>query len=172
MNGGNRLSCQLVIEAIMLAVHDRLFSPEKPVEYIVPYTTIEELYEVIDLEEHIITTQHDDTFVKARIAELIDYFEGSFNRKKLERALSNPWKKSPPILIGENVKLTVIYAIENEEYGEQFDPIETELILTSIREHIPLLTDQLDLQEKIIAAKIPIQVYDIENFDDALETNK
>lgn len=165
------MSCQFVIEAIMLAVHDRLFSPKNPVEYIVPYTTIEELYEVIDLKEHIVTTQHDDSLVKNKISQLITYFEGSFNRKKLERALSKPWKKSPPILIGENVKLTVIYAFENEEYGDHFDPIETELILTSLRERIPLLTDQLDLQEKIKHAHIPILIYDIEDFEYALETN-
>ncbi|MGV2644703.1 ADP-heptose synthase, partial [Clostridium perfringens] len=34
-----------VTEAVMLAIYGQLLVPPKPVEYIIPYTTILELYE-------------------------------------------------------------------------------------------------------------------------------
>ncbi len=163
------MSHRFVIEAIMLAVHGRLLTPDDPVEYIIPYTTIEELYEVIDLEEQILSNHEEDTEVKRKIGDLIAYFEESFNKKKLERALMRPWKKSPPILIGEKVIITVIYALENEEFGESFDPIETELILTAQKEDIPLLTDQIEFLNKIDLHHMHVYAYDIEEFDHAIE---
>src|SRR5690606_5370124 len=104
-----------------------------------------------------------------KITELIAFFEDPFNKKKLEKALISPWKKSSPMLVNEHVTFSVIYAVENAQYGELLDPVETELILTSIREQIPLLTDQFEFIDKLIEGEIPVQAYDIEDFEFAVE---
>ncbi|MBP1991242.1 ADP-heptose synthase [Paenibacillus eucommiae] len=158
-----------VMEAVMLAIHGQLLKPGYPVEYILPYTSIMELYEMKDGLEPIMPTEDDDVHVKKKIGELIAYFEDSFNRKKIEKALQMAWRKSPPLPVDEDVTITVLYAVENAEYGEEFDPIETELILAAIREKSPLLTDQLDFMEKLIEAQIPIEIYDVEDFEFAVE---
>lgn len=54
-------------------------------------------------------------------------------------------------------------------YGETFDPIETELLLSSQREKVPILTDQFELIQRIIEGGVPVQVYDIDDFDFAME---
>jgi len=91
------------------------------------------------------------------------------NKKKIERSLAVPWRISPPLPISDYVTFTVINAHDTAPYGELFDPVETELILTASRESIPLLTDQFDMQDKLIEAQIPIQVYDVEDFEFAVE---
>jgi hypothetical protein len=163
------MSQSFVMEAMMLAVHGQLLLPEHPVEYVIPYTTIQELYELKDMDEPIMGDPEDDAHVKLMIGELIGFFEDPFNSKKLERALQMPWRKSPPLPINDDVTLTIINAIEQSEYGEGLDPIETELVLTAIREKIPLLTDQLEFLETIVNAAIPIKVYDIEDFEFAVD---
>jgi hypothetical protein len=50
-----------------------------------------------------------------------------------------------------------------------FDPIETEQILTAMKYQVPLLTDQFELQDRIIEAEVPVQVFDIEDFEYAVE---
>jgi hypothetical protein len=163
------MSRSFIIEAVMLAVHGQLLAPESSVQYIVPYTTIMELYEMQEGSEAIMPTPEDDAHVKKKIGELIAFFEESFNKKKLEKALKMAWRKSPPLPIDQHVTLTVIYAVENAEYGEGFDPIETVLMLTAIREMSPLLTDQLDFMDKIIEAQIPVEVIDVEDFEFVVE---
>jgi hypothetical protein len=163
------MSRSLIIEAVMLAVHGELWAPEGSVEYIIPYTTIMELYEMQEGSEAIMPTPEDDAHVKKKITELIAFFEDSFNKKKIEKALQMAWRKSPPLPINDQVKLTIIYAVENAEYGEGFDPIETVLMLTAIREKSPLLTDQLDFMDKIIESQIPVEVIDVEDFEFAVE---
>jgi hypothetical protein len=163
------MSRNFIIEAVMLAVHGQLLTPESPVEYIIPYTTIMELYEMREGSESIMPTPEDDAHVKRKIGELIGYFEDPFNKKKIEKALQMAWRKSPPLPVNEYVSFTIIYAVENEEYGEGFDPIETELILTAIKEKAPLLTDQLDFIDKLIDAQVPIEAYDVEDFEFAVE---
>lgn len=54
-------------------------------------------------------------------------------------------------------------------YGETFDPIETELLLSSQREKVPILTDQFELIQRIIEGGVPVQVYDIDDFDFAMD---
>jgi hypothetical protein len=157
------------MEAVMLAVHGQLLAPESPVEYIIPYTTILELYEMKAGEESIMPSPEDDAHVKNKIGELIAYFEDSFNKKKIEKALQMVWRKSPPLPINEHVSFKIINAVENEEYGDVFDPIETELILAAIKEKAPLLTDQLDFLDKLIDAQVPIEVIDVADFEFAIE---
>lgn len=153
----------------MLAVHGQLMLPGQPVTYIIPYTSIQELYELQAGSEPIMLEEEDDGFVKQMIGELIEFFEESFNKKKIEKALAAPWRKSPPLPINEHVTLMIVLAIDTEVYGEQFDPIETELILTSMKEQAPILTDQFDLIERLIQAEIPVQAFDVEDFEFAVE---
>lgn len=160
---------RFVIESVMVAIYGQLLVPSRSVEYIIPYSTIMELYEMKDCKEPVMPQPDDDHHVKKIIGDLIAFFEDPFNKKKVERALQSPWRKSPPLPINDQVTFTIIYAVENEQYGERFDPIETELILTSLREHIPLLTDQFELQDKIIESEVPIQVIDVDDFEFAVE---
>lgn len=163
------MSKTFIIEAVMLAVHGQLMLPGQPVTYIIPYTSIQELYELQAGSEPIMLEEEDDGFVKQMIGELIEFFEESFNKKKIEKALAAPWRKSPPLPINEHVTLMIVLAIDTEVYGEQFDPIETELILTSMKEQAPILTDQFDLIERLIQAEIPVQAFDVEDFEFAVE---
>lgn len=163
------MSKTFIIEAVMLAVHGQLMLPGQPVTYVIPYTSIQELYELQAGSEPIMLEEEDDGFVKQMIGELIAFFEESFNKKKIEKALTVPWRKSAPLPINEHVTLMVVFAIDNEAYGEQFDPIETELILTAIKEQAALLTDQFDFIERLIGAEIPVQAFDVEDFEFAVE---
>lgn len=163
------MSRQFVTEAVMMAIYGQLLVPQSPVEYIVPYTTVMELYELRDSEEPLMNRADDDLHVKLKIRELIAYFEEPLNSKKINRCLSVPWAKSSGILLGRQAQITIINSIDNAAYGELFDPIETELLLTSQREKVPILTDQFELIQRIIEGGIPVQVYDIDDFDFAME---
>ncbi|WP_068785947.1 ADP-heptose synthase [Paenibacillus phocaensis] len=165
------MSRRFVIEAVMVAIYGELLVPGAPVEYIVPYTTVMELYEFQNSPEPLMNDPVDDMHVKQKISKLIAYLEEPLNRKKLERALTVPWSKSPSILFGEHVTWTVVNAVDNEQYGEFLDPIETEIVLTAQRENVPILTDQLELIRRIIEAEVPVQVYDIGDFEYAMEDN-
>lgn len=158
-----------VTEAVMLAIYGQLLVPRRPVEYILPYSTVLELYDLTASKDPIMNQAEEDYYVKQKIKELIQFFEEPFNRKKIERALTVPWKKSPTLLVNEHVSLVVVNAIENAEYGEHFDPIETDLILTAIRSQSPILTDQIPFVERVIEAEIPVQLFDIDDFEFALE---
>ncbi|WNS46854.1 ADP-heptose synthase [Paenibacillus sp. MMS20-IR301] len=160
---------KFVTEAVMIAIYGQLLVPRSPVEYIVPYTTIMELYELRDSDEPVMSHPDDDRQVKLRIRELISYFEEPLNSKKINRALNVPWAKSPAILLGGQAQLTIINSIDNASYGESFDPIETELLLTSQREKVPVLTDQFELIQRIIEGSVPVQVFDIDDFEFAME---
>lgn len=163
------MSRRFVIEAVMVAIYGELMVPSAPVEYIVPYKTVMELYEFQNSKDPLMADPMDNLHVNKKITELISYLEQPLNRKKLERAFSVPWSKSPSILLGEKVSLTVVNSFDNEQYGEFLDPIETEMVLISQRENTPILTDQLELIQRIIEAEIPIQVFDIGDFEYALE---
>ncbi|ANA83073.1 hypothetical protein PVOR_22149 [Paenibacillus vortex V453] len=158
-----------VTEAVMLAIYGQLLIPSKPVEYIIPYTTILELYELHTTDEHLMNSSADDQHVKIKIGELISYFEEPLNKKKIERALQVPWAKSPSIPVGETTRVSVMNTMDTAPYGESFDPIETELLLASQRAEAPILTDQYELIQRIVDSALPVQVYDIDDFDFALE---
>lgn len=160
---------QFVTEAVMMAIYGQLLNPRSPVEYIVPYTTIMELYELRDSKEPVMSQADDDKHVRLRIRELIDYFEEPLNAKKINRCLNIPWAKSSGILLGGQAQLTIINSVDNASYGEAFDPIETELLLASQREKVPILTDQFELIQRIIEGGVPVQVYDIDDFEFAME---
>jgi hypothetical protein len=160
-----------VIEAVMAAIYGELMVPNRPVEYLLPYSTVMELYDIRDGGEPVMPEPADDAHVKAKVGEMIVYFEESLNRKKIERALGTPWRLSPPLLVNENVSFVIVNSVENAQYGETFDPVETELILTSLREQVPIITDQLDFMDRVIDAEVPVQLFDIEDFDYALDAD-
>ncbi|MDO7905732.1 ADP-heptose synthase [Paenibacillus sp. JX-17] len=163
------MSRQFVIEAVMVAIYGQLLVPPEPVEYIVPYTTILELYEFQASPDPLMDNEADDSYVKRRITELLAYLEEPLNQKRLRKALQVPWAKSRPILFSENTFFTIINAVDSAPYGEKFDPIETELLLTAQREKLPLLTDQFELIQRILIESVPVQVYDIDDFHFAME---
>lgn len=160
---------RFVIEAVMLASYGQLLLPNRPVEYVVPYSTIMELYEMRDSSEPIMTTSEDERHVRNKMIELIDFLEEPLNRKKIEKAIAVPWRSSSPLLISDLVSMTVVHAIDNAQYGEMFDPIETEMVLIALKQQIPLLTDQFELQDRLIEHEIPVQIYDVEDFEFAME---
>ncbi|MFK7695929.1 ADP-heptose synthase [Paenibacillus sp. HJGM_3] len=160
---------RFVIEAVMLASYGELMQPSVPVEYVIPYSTIMELYEMRDSAEPVMVQPEDDAHVRGKIQELIAFFETPFNKIKLERALLAPWRMSPSLLVNDSVQIAVMYAVDSAQYGELFDPIETEIIMTSIREKVPVLTDQIEFMDKIINSDIPVQVFDVDDFEFALD---
>lgn len=160
---------RFVIEAVMVATYGHLLVPSRPVDYVLPYSSIAELYDMRDSTDPVMDDPEDDGHVKNKIKELILFFEDSLNRKKIEKALQVPWRESSALLLNENIQFTVVHAVDNAQYGERFDPIETELLLTSMRLQVPLLSDQFEFQDKLIEAEIPVQVYDIEDFEFAVE---
>lgn len=162
---------RFVIEAVMAAIYGELAVPNRPVEYILPYSTVMELYEMRDNGEPVMPDARDDAHVKQKINEMIAFFEEPLNRKKIERAFGAPWRTSPPLLVNDKVSFVIINSVENAQYGETFDPIETELILSSLREQVPILTDQVDFLERVIDVEVPVQVFDIEDFEFALEAD-
>ncbi len=153
----------------MIAIYGQLLLPKRPVEYRIPYSTIMELYDMKDSPEPVMPDPDDDRHVKSKIGEMIAYFEDPFNKKKLERALMAPWKESPPLPINENVTMIVVNAVENMQYGEMLDPIETELVLASLRLQCPVLTDHIEFQDKVVQNSIPVQVFDIDDYEYAVE---
>lgn len=160
---------RFVIEAVMVATYGQLLVPSRPVDFVLPYSTIMELYDMKDGPEPVMDDPEDDKHVKGKIQELIAFFEDPFNRKKIERALQMPWRESSPLLLNDLVQFTVVYAVDNAQYGEYFDPIETELLLTSMKLSVPLLSDQFEFQDKLLEAEVPVQVYDIEDYEFAVE---
>lgn len=163
------MSRQFVTEAVMVAIYGQMLAPAAAVEYVVPYTTILELYEFHSSDEPLMDNPTEDQHVREKVAELIAYLEEPLNKKRINRALQMPWSKSLPILFNNSVAITIINGVDNALYGEYFDPIETELLLTAQRENMPILTDQTDWIERIVEASVPVQVYDIEDFDFAVE---
>lgn len=69
------MSRRFVIEAVMVAIYGELMVPSAPVEYIVPYTTIMELYEFHNSPETLMSDSADELHVKNKISELIAYLE-------------------------------------------------------------------------------------------------
>ncbi|WP_424768918.1 ADP-heptose synthase [Paenibacillus sp. sgz302251] len=160
---------RFVIEAVMVATYGHLLVPSRPIDYVVPYSSIAELYEMRDGADPVMDDPDDDGHVKTKINELIAFFEDSLNRKKITKAMQVPWRESSPLLLNEKIQFTVVHAIDNAHYGEMFDPIETELLLTGLKLGVPLLSDQFEFQDKLIEAEVPVQVYDIEDFEFAVE---
>lgn len=159
---------QFVIEAIMLAIYGELMAPAEPVEYLIPVSTIYELDEFYHSPEPIMPDQADDKHVRNIMREMIQFFSDPFNRKRLEKSLIAPWS-SITFPFQNGVTLRVVKVDDNAMWGELFDPVETQLLLTAMRFDLPLITDQTDWQDRILEYVVPVQFYDIDDFEFALE---
>ncbi|WP_054024694.1 hypothetical protein [Bacillus sp. FJAT-28004] len=160
---------RFVIEAVMVATYGHLLVPSRPIDFVVPYSSIAELYDMRDGVEPVMDDPDDDGHVKSKINELIAFFEDALNSKKIEKAMQVPWRESSPLILNDTIHFTVVHAVDNAYYGEMFDPIETELLLTGLKLKVPLLSDQFEFQDKLIEAEVPVQIYDIEDFEFAVE---
>ncbi|WP_400164824.1 ADP-heptose synthase [Brevibacillus sp. TJ4] len=159
---------QFVIEAIMLAIYGELMAPSQPVEYLIPVTTIYELDEFLASPEPIMPLSSDEKHVRQIMREMSDFFSDPFNRKRMEKGLIAPWAKVP-FAFPNGVTLTIVNSEDNAMWGELFDPVETQLLLAAMRFEVPLLTDQPDFQDRILEYVVPIQFYDVEDFEFAME---
>jgi len=159
---------QFVIEAIMLAIYGELMAPSQPVEYLIPASTIYELDEFLNSPEPIMPSPSDDQHVRKIMKEMSQFFSDPFNRKRMEKGLIAPWAQVS-FAFPNGVTLIVINGEDNAMWGELFDPVETQLLLTSMRFEVPLLTDQPDFEDRILEYVIPVQFYDIDDFEFALE---
>lgn len=156
----------------MIAVYGQLLVPSRSVEYLLPYSSISELYELADSDYSIMLDDGYEKDVQRKIKEMIRYFEDPFNKKKIQRALQQPWKKSSFLYHTSDVTFTIVNAIDQAQYGDDMDPIETELVMTALREDAPILTDQTDFIHRLLDVEASVQVIDIEDFDYALEDLK
>jgi hypothetical protein len=165
------LTSRFVVEAVMIAAYGALINHKEAVDFVIPYSSLSELYELDQSKEPIMDDQIEEKFVREYIKELIAFFESPMNSKKVQKSLIMPWASSAPILLDEhtNVQFTIVHAMDNAQYGELFDPVETEMILTAMRQQIPILSDQLDFIARLIEADVPVKVYDVEDFEFALE---
>jgi hypothetical protein len=161
-----------VLEPVLFAIFGELLYPNEPLEYLIPYSTVMELYELLETDQ-IVTDPLQNTLVKQNVRGLIEFFEQPLVKKKMDKILRVPWTKSSPILFSENVTFTVVFSIDNAEFGETFDPIETELILLARREQVPIISDQLEFEQRVVTSKVQVTVVDVADFgfllDDATE---
>lgn len=162
------MSRRFVIEAVMIAIYGQLLLPKRPVEYRIPYTSVMELYDMKDSPEPVMPEADDDAYVKTKIGEMIAYFEDSFNKENRAGA-NGALAGKPPLPINDNVSLIIVNAAENMQYGEAFDPIETEIILLANKLQCPILTDQIEFQDKVVHNSVPVQLFDIDDFEYAVE---
>ncbi|GAA4703519.1 ADP-heptose synthase [Brevibacillus fulvus] len=162
------MSKQFVIEAVMLAIYGELTQPGQPVEYLIPVSSLYELEELVHNPEPLMPDPDDEQHVRKMMAQLVQFFHDPFNRKRMEKALVAPWSRlSFPF--PNDVTITVVQTEDTALWGELFDPIETVLLLTAIHFQVPLLTDQIEWQDRILEYVIPVQFYDIEDYEFALE---
>jgi len=159
---------QFVIEAIMLAIYGELMAPAEPVEYLVPLSTIYELDEFYHSPQPIMPDPDDDKHVRKIMWDMIQFFSDPFHRKRIEKKLIAPWS-TVTFPFPNGVTLRVVKVEDNAMWGELFDPVETQLLLTAMRFEKPLLTDQTDWQDRILEYVVPVQFYDIDDFEFALE---
>ncbi|HEU4962298.1 MAG TPA: ADP-heptose synthase [Bacilli bacterium] len=151
---------RFVLEPVLFAIFSELLEPIEPIEYVIPYVSVIELYDLKDSDQ-VVMDLSQDARVKGNIEQLIAFFEQPFVRKKMERTLKVPWMKSAPILFSETVTITVVNSLDNAEFGEAFDPVETELLLTARREQLPIISDQLEFQKRVHEARIGLTVIDV-----------
>ncbi|WP_255298433.1 ADP-heptose synthase [Brevibacillus dissolubilis] len=152
----------------MLAIYGELLMPARPVEYIIPLTTIYELEEFLHSPQEIMRDPDEEKQVREVVGYMIKYFQDPFKRKKMEKSLVAPWS-TITFPYSERVSLTVMRTDDNAMWGEIFDPVETELLLAAMKAEAPLLTDQVELEDRMLEFMVPVQFYDIDDFEFAVE---
>lgn len=156
-----------VTEPLVLALFSELLLPSYPVRYLIPYSSLQELY--LFRNERLSEDEEEQNVMMENITILIDFFENPFVKKKVDSVASIPWAVSKPILYHEQVSFQVVNSTESAEFGDEFDPIETELLLLAAKENVPLLIEDPSIQQRIIDYDVSVQVYDVADFEFALE---
>lgn len=156
-----------VTEPLVLALFSELLLPSYPVRYLIPYSSLQELY--LFGNERLSEDEEEQNVIMENITILIDFFENPFVKKKIDSIASIPWAVSKPILYHEQVSFQVVNSTESAEFGDEFDPIETELLLLAAKENVPLLIEDPSIQQRIIDYDVSVQVYDVADFEFALE---
>ncbi|MFC4769022.1 ADP-heptose synthase [Effusibacillus consociatus] len=156
-----------VTEPVVLAMFGELLQPSSPVRYLFPLSSIKELH--LLLNETLSSDDEEQTVIRSNIENLIAFFENPFVNKKIDQCSFAPWAISKPIIYHELVTFQVVNAVDTAAYGEEFDPIETELILLAMKENVPLLIEDPSIQERIVESDLPMQVFDVADFEFALE---
>jgi hypothetical protein len=156
-----------VTEPLVLAIFSELLFPSYPVRYLFPYSSLQELYLLTN--ERFSEDDEEQAAIHDHISTLIRFFENPFVKKKIDRITAIPWAVSKPILYNGQISFQVINSSDSGEFGEEFDPIETELLMIAVKERVPLLIEDLSIQQRIIDFEIPIQVFDVADFQFALE---
>lgn len=157
-----------VLEAVMLAIYGELMTPTEPVEYLIPVSTIYELEEFFHSPQPIMPEPEDDKHARKIMEDMLRFFNDPFTRKRTEKGLVAPYS-TVTFSFQNNVQLTIVRTEDNALWGETFDPIETELLLTAIHFQAPLITDQPEWQDRILEYVVPVQFYDIDDFEFAVE---
>lgn len=156
-----------VTEPVVLAIFGELLSPPEPVRFLFPLSAVRELQILVG--EKLSSDKEEQAAIQANIERLLAFWENPFVRKRIEPVTVAPWRMSHPILYNDKVTFQVVNAVDTAAYGEEFDPIETELILLAIKEDVPLLIEDPSVHERIIQLGIPVQVFDVADFEFALE---
>lgn len=154
-------------EPLVLAMFSELLFPSYPVRYLFPYSALQELYLLTN--ERFSDDEEEEAVIHDHISTLIRFFENPFVKKKIDQTAAIPWAVSKPILYNEHISFQVVNSLDSGEFGEEFDPIETELLLIAVKEQAPLLIEDLSIQQRIIDFEIPIRVFDVADFAFALE---
>lgn len=58
---------RFVIEAVLVATYGHLLVPSRPIDFVVPYSSIAELYEMRDGVDPVMDDPDDDGHVKSKI---------------------------------------------------------------------------------------------------------
>lgn len=66
---------RFVIEAVMVATYGHLLVPSSAIDYVVPYSSILELYDMRDGSDPVMEDPDDDAHVKNKIGELIAFLK-------------------------------------------------------------------------------------------------
>lgn len=164
------MSKTFVTELVVLAMYGELLQPPQPVCFLLPYSSLEELYMLLDEPAIGGTAEPEDQAdMLASIQHLLQFLENPFVQKKIGRVLQIPWTVSHPIIYNEQVTFQFVNAQDTEFYGEEFDPIETELIEIAARHNVPLLIEDTSIHQRIIELELTVQVYDVADYVFALE---
>ncbi|GAX89511.1 ADP-heptose synthase [Effusibacillus lacus] len=155
------------VEPVVLAIYGELLQPSVPVRFLMPLSAVEELG--LFLEENFSSDEEEQAAIHSNIKRLVSFFDNPFVRKKTTLAGHPPWSVSKPVVYNEFVTVQVVNTVDTAAFGEEFDPIETELILLAMKENVPILTEDPFLQDRIVNSGLDVQVYDVEDFEFALE---
>lgn len=159
---------RLVIEAAVFVTYGKFLLPDLAIDYYIPYSTILELFDIERTTKPIMEDPAEDVIVKRKVTQFLQYLNHPHNRRTIDTALQTAWAVSEPIIYFDTIRLVIVNAIDQSQFTNKFDSIETELIMTALKFDAPLLCDQFQLQQNIEAANLGVHVLDIDEFADLI----